>query len=303
MIVTSGEVLVATLAPGRLVSVAVCAIVGLLALVRLRRRVIGTTRVAPWWWCCGSLLVLCLVEGWLSCQPSAAWHSHLRYAAATTTLWPLVALLGAKRPQDRAWQLIVLSLWVVVLLPAGEAFLYAPQTPFELTGAWQLFVLSLVLVGLANGLPTRGWTSAVALFAGRLLLFAPNLAWGRSLTARLSLDTSLLGLVLIVAAIVIAAILPGRRRPAHSIDCVWLDFRDAYGLLWGLRVAERFNAAARQLKWGIHLRWRGLDADEGCKRAELTPEILAAARQNLEMLLRRFVSPEWFASRWDDGLD
>jgi hypothetical protein len=303
VIAASGEVVYADFAPGLLAWVTVCTLAGLAALVRIRPRLRGTTLVAAWWWSCGSLICLSAVEGWLTFQATAAWHGHLRYAVAVTTFWPLVALLGARRPQDRAWQLIVISLWVIVLLPAGEAVLYAPETPFALTGAWQVFVLGLVLVGLANELPTRRWRSAVALFAGRLMLLAPSLPWGRALLAGSELEPTAVGLGFVVAALVLDALLPPRRRRAHAIDRVWLDYRDAFGLLWGLRLAERFNATSRQLHWGIRLRWRGLDVDDGSKRVEVPSATLAAAQQNLKMLLRRFVSSEWFLSRWSDRID
>jgi hypothetical protein len=303
VIATAGEVVYADLAPGLLAWVAISALAGLAALVRIRPRLRGTTLVAAWWWSCGSLFCLCAVECWLAFQATTAWHSHLRYAATVTTFWPLIALLGARRPQDRAWQLIVISLWVIVLLPAGEAILYTPEAPFELTGAWQVFVLGLALVGLANALPTRRWRSAVALFVGQMLLLAPNLSWEQALLAGSKFEPTAVGMGLVVAALVLDALLRPRRRPAHALDRVWLDYRDAFGLLWSLRVAERFNAASRQLHWGIRLRWRGLDVEEGSNCVEIPPATLAAARQNLEMLLRRFVSSEWFSTRWNDRLD
>lgn len=277
-----------------------CAVLGLAALARVSSRLRGTTLVVPCWWFCGSLAALCAINAWLALRPAAVWHSHLRYAAAVTTFWPLVALLGARRPQDRAWQLVVLSLWIVLLLPAAEGILYSPETPLELSAAWQLFVLGLAAIGAANGLPTRRWRASILLLAGRLCLLAPSLSWASALVTGSRLDVTAAGAGLMIAGLLFDALLPPRRRPAHAIDRVWLDFRDTYGLLWGLRLAERFNAASRQLGWRIRLRWTGLDCEQGSRRIELPAETLAAARQNLEMLLRRFVSPEWFSSRWDE---
>src|SRR4051794_207498 len=99
---------------------------GLLFLWLQRRAVAGTTLTAPWWWSVVSLLALALAEFvtafWKSdSDPSAA---ALRFIAATSTFCPLMALLGAKRPQDRGWQFIVFSLWVVLALPGLEWLLF-----------------------------------------------------------------------------------------------------------------------------------------------------------------------------------
>ena len=43
-----------------------------------------------------------------------------------------------------------------------------------------------------------------------------------------------------------------------AFDREWLLFRDRYGLLWGQRVREQFNQAARHAGWPVYLRWSGL---------------------------------------------
>lgn len=289
------------------VGLAICALVGALALARLRRQVRATTLTAPWWWACGSFTLAAGVEIWLSLTaadnlPDRLGHTHLRYAAAVSTFWPLMALLGAKRPQDRAWQFIVVSLWVVLLLPAAEGYLHARQAALILPPAWAAFILGLVGLGVVNGLPTRRWPTTLAAAGARLALLSPMLPIDALEAARTSATLPVVGVALLSLAIVFEALRPARRRAERPIDRVWLDFRDAFGSLWALRVAERFNASARQLNWGVRLRWRGLDQDPQQPAIELTPETEALVRQNLETLLRRFVSAEWFASRWDDRL-
>ena len=284
-------------------AIAVCALVGAASLYRIRGRISGTTLVAPWYWAGASLAVLCSTVIWLSYKTPAPWHSHLLYAAAATTFWPLMALLGAKRPQDQGWQLIVLSLWMVQLVPVGQGLLHSTDNRLELAPAWLAFLLGLLALGLLNGLPTRRWPAAVTETCGRTLLFAAALGWGPARTAETHQEMTVAGVALLAVALACDAWLPERRRPAQPIDRVWLDFRDSFGLLWSLRVAERFNAAARQLGWGVRLRWTGLDVDPEHRVVEPTPETAAAMRQNLDMLLRRFVSTEWLESRWQDRLE
>src|SRR5262245_4046075 len=102
----------------------------LLGLLRSRRKLAGTTLIAPWCWAMFSLAVVAGSETICRSQsvaPSTAWLSHIRYLAATTTFCPFMALLGAKRPQNRAWQFIVLALLTVLALPAVEGLLFRPH--------------------------------------------------------------------------------------------------------------------------------------------------------------------------------
>jgi len=284
-------------------AIAACAVVGAAALFRIRKRTEGTTLVAPWCWKAASLLLLCATLRWIGSEAPAAWHSHVLFAAAATTFWPLMAILGAKRPQDRGWQLIVVSLWFVQLVPVGQSLLQSSDAALELAPAWSAFLLGLIGLGLLNSLPTRRWPAALIATGGQILLFAVALGWGNADAVPTNQALSVAGLALLVVALVIDAWRPPRRRPAQPIDRVWLDFRDSFGLLWSLRVAERFNSAARQLRWGVRLRWSGLDVDPQQPAVEVAPETSAAMRQNLDTLLRRFVSPEWLESRWQDRLE
>ncbi|MBL9124188.1 MAG: hypothetical protein JNG90_11190, partial [Planctomycetaceae bacterium] len=157
-------------------------------------------------------------------------------------------------------------------------------------------------LGLANTLPTRRWPVALAASAGRTLLFAAALGWADPQQAH-SQSLALAGLALWSASLALEAWLPAGPPAARPIDRIWRDFRDRFGLLWGLRVAERFNASARKLQWGVRLGWQGLDVDPHHPRTELDPDTAALVRQNLDALLRRFVSPEWLATRWENRLD
>ncbi|MES1213155.1 MAG: hypothetical protein ABUL64_01075, partial [Singulisphaera sp.] len=92
----------------------------LASLAVARRYVRGTTLVAPWCWAIVAVALVAAVDGAALLSGSGmtpAWLSAARYLAAIATFCPLMAVLGAKRPQDRAWQLIVLALWFVLALP------------------------------------------------------------------------------------------------------------------------------------------------------------------------------------------
>lgn len=85
---------------------------------------------------------------------------------------------------------------------------------------------------------------------------------------------------------------------------LWFDFRDAFGTIWALRIAERVNANAARYDWGIVLRWGGfepqsLEAEEtkSPDLSQLPAETIDALESSTRVLLRRFVSPEWIDAR------
>jgi len=264
------------------------------ALVARRGRIAGTTLLAPWCWALIAVVAVAGTEvllglGLVGVQEAG--RTYYRFAAAAATYCPLMAVLGAKRPQDRGWQFIVASLWLVLAWPAISGMLLRPAGELHLHAAWQWFVLALCALGAFNCLPTRHAGAAALAGLGQLLLVAaalPPFAGGWLLwlvpdpNAR-----AMLGLALGVAAILAWA---GRspRKGSTSLDRVWLDFRDGFGAVWALRVLERFNAAAVSNGWNVRLHWKGLTAAEA--GSDLDEEALAAARHTLRQLLRRFVS-------------
>ena len=76
--------------------------------------------------------------------------------------------------------------------------------------------------------------------------------------------------------------------PASPENKLWLRFRDAYGAVWALRIAQRVNDTARQQDWDGRLTWSGLEGN-----GEL--------RNCLTKLLRPFVGPPWLASSDSDA--
>ena len=228
------------------------------ALLWGRKRLSGTTLISAWWWALAAAWCIAVVElarVWFAESLSEPTLDAARYAAAAATFCPTMAALGAKRPQDKAWQLVVLSLWSILVLPAAESvFLHSGQA-FEIRGARSWFLLGLIVVGAANSLPTRFWLSSLLAAAGQTMLLVDHLPLGIIGGGDRGL---LLGLALCVAAIGLAAAgLPARRAQRVPLDRLWLDFRDLFGALWGLRVAERVNASAALYRWNVALSWDG----------------------------------------------
>ncbi len=275
--------------------------IALTALARMYQATGGTTLRAVYWWAMAGISAPVVVEAIALAGRDWTSLGALHFAAAVATFCPLVALLGAKRPQDRAWQFIVVSFWCVLALPAGQALLLRPDVPLRVHPLWSWFVLVLIVVGAANYFPTRLAIPALLFAAGQTLLLWQQLPWGSEAAAEW---TSLAGLGLLVAGISAAVWLVPRKRPASQpIDRLWLDFRDWFGAVWGLRIAERINASAAMYDWNVRLSWHGLvnsnqPTDPGQEPG--SQRTTAELERSLRTLLRRFVSEEWIEQRLSD---
>jgi hypothetical protein len=260
--------------------------------IRLRR-LRGTTLAAPAVWALASMAAMAVVEGCLAWRGAAVdplTASLCRYAAAVSTFCPLVAVLGAKRPQDRGWQWVVFSLWIVLLVPVMQAVAARSGERLELFGAWRLLLAALVAMGLLNYLPTRYAASAILLAVGQTLLLGPfqfnvadEAAWRRA------------GVAGILAAVGFAYDNSRRRgglmvegdseAPLRTFNERWIAFRDSWGAFWGLRVLQRVNQTAELSQWPVRLQWW-----DGFEPASATVDADTAAQiqQTLDSLLRRF---------------
>lgn len=265
------------------------------------RRVAETTLVAAWLWALLAATAVVTVEVLVHLNGlQAAWVSHARYLAATLTLCPGVALLGAKRPQHQAWQLIVASLWVVLVLPSAEGWLDRPGDPVSLSPARQVFVAGLAVLGWANYLGTRNFGSACWLLAGQYCLLAESLPLVGGLPGFGSGGLGLrraLALVLAVAGLGWAWRPGPRTQPGDSR--IWREFRDLFGCLWAWRVAGRVNAWAQSQGLALRLGWEGWYRVDGRPPGETSPglEELQVSERQLAALLRRFVSASWVSER------
>ena len=186
----------------------------------------------------------------------------------------------------------------MLALPAGQALLLRPGEPLNVHPLWSWFLALLIVVGAANYLPTRFGVPAVLVALGQTLLAWRQLPWGGGSTAEWS---GLAGLGLVAAGAGTAAwLVPRARTKSDPLDRLWLDFRDWFGVVWGLRIAERVNASAAMYGWNVRLSWQGLvssnqPTDPGLESGSQTTA--AELERSLCTLLRRFVSEEWIDQR------
>lgn len=279
-----------TAIPGETLRLGVALLLGALlvtAVARLRPVTRGTTLVAPWYWALAGALAVSIATAVNAAGSSGDAAPWLRYLAGATLLAAPMAVLGAKRPQDRAWQWVVLSLLALAMLPAGHQWLYHPGSELRLEPAWQWFILVIAAIGVGNYVITS--RALAAIFAGLGLYCYLGEQFPSWLQTEFP-ERDLIG----AAALSIAAAL-ARRLPTTAgvspTDRLWRDFRNLFGAAWGLRCAERFNTDATQNGWRSTLGWHGFTLPKD------QPALTPAELQCLENLLRRFVSSEWISER------
>jgi hypothetical protein len=277
----------------------------------------GTTAVPAAWWAVGACLAGAAELGWLAgggADPGTA--AAVRLAVLAVSLCPIMAILGAKRPQHGVWQFIVASLGCVLALPALSAALVRPGLPPDVQGLQRGFMFVLLLVGWLNFVATRHGPAASLVSLGQALwgrAFLPLVPAGWHQSAAIDAGA----VILIAAGVVVAAVQSavrqqpaggGRPRRSHDrlrglredepqvaagirgrIEPAFLALRETLGAAWTLRIAERFNTVAAARGWPWRLRFAGLhgpafDSDEAAAHD---------AQRTLSALLRRFVTTEW----------
>jgi len=207
------------------------------------------------------------------------------FLSALAALAATIAILNARRPGAGAWAFLIGTLMLILACipnldgspladwPDGEGW----SRP-RLDNPFTLFFLLLMFVGLTNYAFTRYWLPAgllgVAIWLGVFPVAEPGefaSPWLLALAAWMAEAQST------------------RREPAASgLDRLWLWFRDHWGVVWALRVQERFNRAAQAAGWPIRLGWSGAEPVEGGGPAAI-PE---GAEATLKALLRRFADAD-----------
>ena len=157
----------------------------------------------------------------------------------------------------------------------------------------------LVLTGLVNMLPTRFGFSALLTAASQFALLQGYWPGFPQSAGRLTVAIAI-GLFGLAFAL-IGLGWPAWRPAAQPWDRIWLDFRNSFGVVWGLRVAERANQSARSSGSNLRLGWQGFHRELQPSTTQPAADERDAIDLALQTQLRRFVSPDWIEARRDEG--
>jgi hypothetical protein len=259
-------------------------------------RLRGTTLAAPAVWALAASMGFALVELTIAWRPhlAAAFGAALaRYAAAVGSFCPFMAVLGAKRPQDRAWQWVVASLWIVLLVPAVQFWAAGGGGPIALAAPWWILIAALMSLEVVSYLPTRNALPALFAACGQAALFAPyalDAPLGIGVNERIAAGTAIL-----------LAMMPSewrRRRRSTApqggtdqlarFDERWLALRDGWSAFWGLRLLQRINESAELGDWPVRLDWQGFSPVGSAAAISIDQRLVSQIEQTMNSLLWRF---------------
>jgi hypothetical protein len=250
-------------------------------------RLRGTTLAAPALWATITALVFAIVEGFIPSRnlgDVALATALARYGATAGTFCPIMAVLGAKRPQDRGWQWVVASLWLILLVPAGQAWVARGGNTLELSAVWRVLLVGLAGLTLLNYGPTAWCVNAALVAGGQFVLLS---VYFYDATVE---DLCMSRLIAVALFAVAAGLRPWRRRDVgmHATER-WLAFRNGWGAFWGLRVMHRINETAEASQWPVRLTWGGFAfTNEHRDAATLDERVSAHIEQTMDSLLWRF---------------
>ncbi len=230
---------------------------------------------------------------------SLAW-----YIAATLSLSPAIAVLGARWPTARVWNtFVVLPLLAVFLWPVAVGVLRGSRWEhWVLEEPMVLGYLLVLVMGTGNYVGSR-WTLPAFVWGAAWLLIVPALcpAFARFVPdARMGRQLGTLLITLAGWSIdwSVWKVLPqsGTEIP---LERVWSDFRDLFGVVWSRRVQERFNEQAQQERWNVRIGSNGFEDSAGRNWNSYPPSAvdLAAAETHVRWLLQKFVESDWIDCR------
>jgi hypothetical protein len=212
------------------------------------------------------------------------------YLSVLALLAALGSVLNARTPGGKPWAGLMVVLVVVFLIPWLEDQTRLRRASalaqLHLDAPWSIFYGLLVVVAVTNYLPTRYGLAAMALtvlFILEYLALSP-LGWP---PARRALVWSWVAWTLALS--VWFARWNAHRAAAAPSSCerIWFWFRDNWGVVWALRVLERFNRAAEVSRWPVRLTWFGLMTVTGQEGAGPPPSP-GEIEETFRNLLKRF---------------
>jgi hypothetical protein len=234
---------------------------------------------------------------------------RLTYLSTLAALATLVSVLNARAPGGRVWAGLMVILVLVFLIPWLEGPWRVRRagglTLLHLDAPWTIFYWLLVMVGVTNYLPTRFGAAAGWLAMGFLVeyLGLTRDDWPASRRAGLWAWSSWA-----MAAAAWSARRGAGRAPSARTDLerLWFWFRDLWGVVWALRIRERFNRTAEWKGWPVRLGWFGLEPagapEPGGPGAAVQLPVEAPAvadppeaEATFRGLIRRFAQPERIA--------
>lgn len=228
-------------------------------------------------------------------EPTATgrpWSGHVTYLTTLALLATLISVLNARTPGGGAWAILMALLMLVFLIPWLEGPGFArggALSRLRLDAPWTLFYGLLVLAGVTNYLPTRHGPAAFVLAIGLGIEFF-GLTHANSSPAERALIWSAVPFCTACSVRLAQACARRTTSPSSRLEAVWLWFRDHWGVVWALRVQERFNRSAESLRWPIRLTWQGVATTDEAEAFDLS-----VAETTLIGLLRRFATPERIA--------
>jgi hypothetical protein len=205
------------------------------------------------------------------------------YLSTLTMFAALISVLNARTPGGGAWAILMGLLVVVFLVPWLEGTGLVREgggwDRLRLTTPWTIFYVLVVVAGVTNYLPTRFGLAAVCLGVGSAAEFLglTQLEWSHEARGRIWTAVPLCWAFAAWFAD-LASLGPDRTPP--GLGRLWAWFRDGWGVVWALRVQERFNRAAESAGWCVRLTWHGV---VGVAPPEATAILVS--------LLRRFAKP------------
>ncbi len=253
-------------------------------------------RPALVWAALGLAFLLC-ASGLALGEPIAGGRpgaGRLTYISVVCWLAAFVSVLNARVPGSRVWAGLMALLVLIFLIPWLESSLRMRRAEelvqLRLDSPWTLFYGFMVVVGVTNYLPTRFALAAVG-FAVTFFLEYLGLTRLNWPPAHRALLWSW------VAWTSVLSVWTARWRSDHGpaacvpFERLWFWFRDAWGVVWALRIQERFNRTAELKGWRVRLSWFGL-AESGPAERDGKVIVPDEAIADFRSLVRRFAQAE-----------